>query len=123
MQLMPATAKEVARKNKMRNPGVSQLKKPDINITLGTSYLREVYNELGNKQVLATAAYNAGPHRVSRWLPKTEIAADIWVETVPFRETRGYLRHVMSYTVIYEQRLGLTPERISKRMGSIYPLK
>lgn len=123
MQLMPATAKSVARKNKMHTPGVAQLKQPDINITLGASYLREVYDELGNKQVLATAAYNAGPHRVQRWLPDGEIAADIWIETVPFRETRGYLRRVMAYTVIYEQRLGITPERISKRMGAIYPLK
>ena len=58
---------------------------------------------------MATAAYNAGPHRVTRWLPQKTLPADIWIELVPFKETRGYLRRVLAYTVIYEKRMGMQP--------------
>ena len=117
MQLMPATARHVATKVLERKPPkLSDLFDPGTNIGLGTAYLREVLDELGDHPVLATAAYNAGPHRVKNWLPERNQEADIWVELVPFRETRGYLRRVLSYTVIYEKRLGLEPKRLSARM-------
>ncbi len=120
MQLMPATAKHVATKSlKRKAPQLEELFDPGTNIGLGTAYLREVLDELGDHPVLATAAYNAGPHRVKRWLPERELDADVWVELVPFNETRGYLRRVLSYTVIYEQRLGLQPTRLSARMQPV----
>jgi soluble lytic murein transglycosylase len=80
-----------------------------VNIKLGTSYLNKVYRQLQESPVLATAAYNAGPHRVLSWLPKQSQASDIWIETVPFRETREYLKRVLAYTVIYSYRLGDMP--------------
>ena len=122
MQLMPRTAREVAkrlRKNRPKGPVTRFLLQPSTNIRLGTTYLRQVLNELHEHPVLATAAYNAGPHRVKRWLPERETSADIWVETVPFNETRTYLRRVLSYTVIYEQRLGLKPKRLQERMPPV----
>ena len=61
--------------------------------------------------MLATAAYNAGPWRVESWLPKEAQPADIWIETVPFRETREYLKRVLAYTVIYNYRLGEDPSQ------------
>ena len=76
-------------------------------------------NELHEHPVLATAAYNAGPHRVKRWLPEEDVPADLWIETVPFTETRTYLRRVLAYTVIYEQRLGLKPKRLQERMPPV----
>jgi soluble lytic murein transglycosylase len=91
----------------------------ETNISLGTAYLRQVLDELGDHTVLATAAYNAGPNRVKGWLPQTTQAADLWVELVPFRETRGYLRRVLAYTVIYEHRLGRAPTRLSRRLTPI----
>jgi soluble lytic murein transglycosylase len=120
MQLMPATARLVATKLlDRRAPKRSKLYDPAVNIDLGTTYLRHVLDTLGNNPVLATAAYNAGPHRVKQWLPESRLAADVWVELVPFKETRGYLRRVMYYTAIYESRLGTKPTRISQRMRPI----
>jgi soluble lytic murein transglycosylase len=56
--------------------------------------------------VVATAAYNAGPGRIEKWLPDYDISADIWVETIPFKDTREYVQHVMAYTVVYQKLLG-----------------
>jgi soluble lytic murein transglycosylase len=122
MQLMPATARNVARKVlKRQPPRGSELFEPDTNIALGSAYLKQVKGELGNSAVLATAAYNAGPHRVTRWLPTRTLPADIWIELVPFKETRGYLRRVLAYTVIYEKRMGLQPTRLKDRLHPVPP--
>ena len=122
MQLMPATAKSVARQVlKRKPPKRRELFRPDTNIALGSAYLKQMKGRLGDSAVLATAAYNAGPHRVDRWLPARTLPADIWIELVPFRETRGYLRRVLAYTVIYEKRMGLTPTRLRERLHPVPP--
>ena len=119
MQLLPATARIVAKTFGMPQPGKSALIDPDTNISLGTGYLRMMLDDLGNHQVLATAAYNAGPHRVKRWLPPRTLDADIWAELIPFKETRKYVQHVMAYSVIYEQRMGRETTRLSSRMRPV----
>jgi soluble lytic murein transglycosylase len=122
MQLMPATARGVARNMLQRKPPRrNEILQPDTNIALGSAYLKQMKGELGNSAVLATAAYNAGPHRVNRWLPQRTLPADIWIELVPFKETRGYLRRVLAYTVIYEKRLGLEPTRLHQRLHPVPP--
>ena len=122
MQLMPATARHVARNLLNRKPPARrEILQPDTNIALGSAYLSEVKAKLGDSAVLATAAYNAGPHRVARWLPQRTLPADIWIELVPFEETRTYLRRVLTYTVIYEKRLGLTPTRLAQRLHPVPP--
>ncbi len=122
MQLMPATARSVARQIlKRKPPRRHELMEPDINIALGSAYLKQMKGELGDSAVLATAAYNAGPHRVVRWLPDRTLPADVWIELVPFDETRGYLRRVLAYTVIYEKRMGRTPTRLHKRLHPVPP--
>ncbi|MEN8178975.1 MAG: transglycosylase SLT domain-containing protein [Pseudomonadota bacterium] len=109
MQLMPNTARQVASKAK-RGPITSKdLFLPKINIELGTDYLTQVYRQLQDNPVLATAAYNAGPHRVLKWLPDETQSTDVWIETVPFHETREYLKRVLAYTLIYTHRLGGNP--------------
>ncbi|MDQ6962695.1 MAG: transglycosylase SLT domain-containing protein [Mariprofundaceae bacterium] len=120
MQLMPGTAKHIAKKLKIINPSKQQLFTPEVNIHMGTKYLRMMLDRLENHPVLATAAYNAGPHRALKWLPKkTNIDADIWVELIPFTETRRYVRRVMAYTIIYQHRLQQKTKRLSKRMKPI----
>lgn len=119
MQLMPRTARQVARGLKRRKLQSRELLHPATNIRLGAAYLRQVLDQLQQHPVLATAAYNAGPYRVKGWLPLQAMSADIWVDSVPFKETRTYLRRVLAYTVIYEQRLGLEPTRLKERMPSI----
>ena len=122
MQLMPATARSVARKVlKRKPPKQRELFEPDTNIALGSAYLKQMKGKLGDSAVLATAAYNAGPSRVNRWLPERTLPADIWIELVPFKETRGYLRRVLAYTVIYEKRMGITPTRLRERLHPVPP--
>ena len=122
MQLMPATASQVAQKyHGERAPSTQQLTEPARNIRLGTTYLRTQLERLYDNPVLATAAYNAGPGRVRQWLPAQDTDADIWVEMVPFKETQDYVRRVMAYAVFYDYRLGAQPRPISQRMPLIAP--
>jgi soluble lytic murein transglycosylase len=111
MQLMPKTAESVAKELQLAISDPDELYQPELNLKLGTRYLNKIFRRLQENPVLATAAYNAGPRRVVNWLPKQAQAADIWIETVPFRETREYLKHVLAYTVIYNYRLGEDPSR------------
>jgi soluble lytic murein transglycosylase len=120
MQLMPATAKEQSRR---MQPGTrfetNLLLDPEANIRIGAAYLGRVYQQLYQHPVLATAAYNAGPNRVRQWLPDDELPADVWIETIPFSETRTYVRRVMAYTVIYQQRLDGQVDRIRELLRPI----
>ena len=121
MQLMPATARFIARKEKLKTPHRSQLVRPEVNIRLGTAYLNHVFRKLGEHQVLATAAYNAGPHRVVKWLPERTLPADIWVELIPYNETRRYTERVLSYAAIYDQRMQRPLQRLASRMPPVQP--
>ena len=106
MQLMPGTAKQVARGAKL-HIGTDQLLQPAANIRLGSIYLRDMWQRYGNNRVLATAAYNAGPSRVSAILraQNNNLPADVWIELLPYRETREYVQSVLSFSVIYSHRL------------------
>lgn len=104
MQLMPKTAQETAKKAQFTDyKGTSQLFDPETNIHLGTSYLDFVFQNFDNNRILAAAAYNAGPHRVNTWLANSagRINAIAFVESIPFNETRGYVKNVLSYDVFY----------------------
>lgn len=116
MQLMPRTARGVARHLKLPLHDTWELFKPNRNIQLGTAHLRRVLDIHGNNQVLATAAYNAGSSRVKSWLPAQDQPADVWIETVPFNETRNYVQRVMATTPIFEQRLGRQVTRLDRRL-------
>lgn len=103
MQIMPATAKQLARKK----VSTQYLFKAKNNINLGTKYLRNLLDRHHGNQVLATAAYNAGPHRVKSWLKDAEpLPADVWIETIPFKETREYVKSVLAYQEIYQDKVG-----------------
>lgn len=120
MQLMPRTAREVARSLRIKRPRQRDLLKSNINIKLGVRYLRKLQERFNGNSVLATAAYNAGGWRVKSWMPKdVPQSADLWIENVPFTETRKYLKRVLTYTIIYEQRLGLESKSLLKRMMPI----
>ena len=119
MQLLPGTARITAQ---LLNAPISskyELLDADTNILLGSAYLRRMLDENYGHQILATAAYNAGPNRVKQWMPEKEIPADLWVETIPFFETRGYVRSVMAFTTIFDKRLDGTLMPLSKRMPDI----
>ena len=120
MQLMPRTARQVARSLRIKRPKQRDLLESNINIKLGVRYLRKLQERFNGNAILATASYNAGPWRVKSWMPKDEAqSADLWIENVPFTETRKYLKRVLTYTVIYEQRLGLESKSLLERMMPI----
>ncbi len=102
MQLMPATAKQAAKQAGIPYRNKSELLKPEINIALGTTHLAWLSKRFEDSRILATAAYNAGSTPVKRWLKQRgHLPLDIWIETIPYDETRKYVQNVMSYRVIY----------------------
>ncbi len=106
MQVMPSTAKMVAQRKKIPYTKQDELFEPHTNIKLGTGYLKMMLDRHQNNSVLATAAYNAGPGNVGKWLPTFDMAADLWIETIPFKETREYVKGVLTYTAVYQEILG-----------------
>ena len=112
---MPNTAKYVAKLQGDSN-WKGDLTDPETNIGLGSYYLRHVLDKFDNHIVLATASYNAGPHRVSKWLPENDMTADIWIDAIPYTETRRYVRAVLAYTAIYEWQLTGEAARLSDKL-------
>lgn len=106
MQLMPATAKETAQRYGIPLATPRSAVNPEINIQLGAAYLSQVLGQFKGNRVLASAAYNAGPGRVRQWLRDAKhLPYDVWVETIPFDETRLYVQNVLAYSVIYGEKL------------------
>lgn len=122
MQLMPKTAKQIAAELNENWSNNYNLVIPGTNIRYGSFYFKKVLNELNDHFVLATAAYNAGPYRVKQWLPKTKsLPADIWIETIPYKETRGYIASVIMYAMIYQHQLHRNSFKISDLLLEIKP--
>lgn len=117
MQLMPATALEVARMKGWSSR--FDLTNPRTNIEFGTFYLRHVLDELDQHVALATASYNAGPSRVRQWLRDEQLPVDVWIDTIPFTETRRYVRAVLAYTAIYEWHLTGEPVRFRYKLKPV----
>lgn len=102
MQLLPSTASYIHRSRISRK----QLMDAKLNIELGNKYLKYLKEKTGGNEVIATASYNAGYHKVKRWLPKEAVDLDIWVESIPYRETRNYVKNVFAYRQVYLTRMG-----------------
>lgn len=120
MQIMPATGRYVAKQMKLRYKGKNQLLSAETNLKMGTHYLQKMLKKFDQQPVLASAAYNAGDHRVKRWLPiKANMPAINWVESIPFKETREYVSAILAYTSIYQHRLGKSVTRLETRMPDV----
>ena len=104
MQLMPETARDTAKAIGMRYKSSSELTNPSINIKLGSQYLSQMLRRFGNNRILATAAYNAGPSRVDSWI-NPALPLDVWIESIPFSETRQYVQNVLMFSTIYSKKL------------------
>jgi soluble lytic murein transglycosylase len=123
MQLMPATGRTVANEINLPYFGLDTLTNPQSNIRLGTMYLGEMARRYGGNRVLATAAYNAGPHRVDRWIPEQgSIDARIWIENIPFNETRNYVRRVLVAETIFYWRMTGQMRRLSEGLPRVEAL-
>ena len=123
MQLMPATARWVAKKIGLKDYHHGQVNDLDTNITLGTTYLKIVHDELYNHPVLASAAYNAGPGRPRRWRDVKLMEAAVFAESIPFNETRDYVKKVMSNATYYSALFSGKPQSLKDRLAPIPPRK
>jgi soluble lytic murein transglycosylase len=120
MQLLPGTAAQLAKANKLRYGGARDLLDPDTNITLGTRYLGNMAEHYDGSPWLASAAYNAGVDPVGRWIDaRDELEPDFFIETIPYKETREYVSRVLAYSVIYDWRMHGTASPLSAKLPRI----
>jgi soluble lytic murein transglycosylase len=118
MQLMPATAKWVAKQSGVKDFAANRVVDVPTNLQLGSYYLRHVLDDLGHP-VLATAAYNAGPGRARRWRAETALEGAIYAESIPFNETRDYVKKVMANAWYYSQQIGMPRVSLRDMMGTV----
>jgi soluble lytic murein transglycosylase len=113
MQMQPATATAVARRWHLPLPNRESLADPAVAVPLGAAYLRELLDRYENQLALSLAAYNAGPVSVARWLPPQSVDADLWIENIPYTETRNYIQHVLEHIVAYAVVRDADPPRLA----------
>ena len=106
MQLMPATAKEISKAEHIAYTNKKQLFSSQTNIKIGVAYLKQLSKRFHQHPILMAAAYNAGPKQVTFWLKNhTPKEMDIWIETLPWTETRNYLKNIIAFYAVYQYRL------------------
>ncbi|MEO6184910.1 MAG: transglycosylase SLT domain-containing protein [Steroidobacteraceae bacterium] len=101
MQLLPETARRTARQWKQPVPSDAALFEPSVNVVLGAAHLKDLLDRYGNELPLALASYNAGPGAVQRWLPAGAMDPDIWIENIPYNETRTYVQRILWHKVVF----------------------
>ncbi len=119
MQIMPATGRWIAQRLGIKRFNAKKLNEPETNIKFGAYYLRHVQESLDGHPVLATAAYNAGPRRAERWRDGGSMEGAIYIESIPFTETRDYVKKVMSNAMYYALRFGQPSVLLADRLGTI----
>ena len=122
MQIMPQTGMQIAKDLHEHWSGKNSLYDPVKNLKYGAYYYQKLLNQFNGHYALALAAYNAGPNRVKQWLPDESIPADIWIETIPFRETREYVTTVLVYSMIYQQRMNTDELTMADLTREVKPL-
>ena len=121
MQVMPATARWTARRIGLTGFTVDQLTDRETNIAIGTGYLKLVLDDFGGSMPMAAAAYNAGPGRPRNWRNGLVMEAAAWAETIPFTETRGYVKNVLANTTAYAALITGQPQSLKARLGTVGP--
>ncbi len=122
MQVMPRTGMQIAHDLKEKWRSDDSLFNPDVNVRYGAYYYKQLVKQFHGHFALAIAAYNAGSGRVSKWLPSVEsVPADIWIETIPFKETRKYVTSVLSYAIIYQQLIQRKGLKMKELMLDVLP--
>ena len=110
LQMLPSTAKLAAKRAGLPQPSANDLYDPAVNIPLGSHHIAWLLRRYDQSLPLAAAAYNAGEHRADRWAKELAGAPmDVWIESIPFRETRNYVKNVLAFAVVYAHRLGEPP--------------
>lgn len=118
MQLLPSTAVRLSQQLGLKYQNESQLHEPDFNIKLGIHYQKNLFKQF-NHPILAAAAYNAGEGKSEDWSVDFPTSPDVWLETIPYRETRGYVTKILSNVTIYDWLMNGQPKRISHWMPTM----
>ena len=121
MQMQPATAVAVARRAHQPPPGGDALFDPAIAVKLGALYVRELLDRHHGQLDETLAAYNAGPVSVARWMPGNPVDADIWIENIPYTETRSYVQHILEHVVAFAKMRDAEPPRLSALLPKVEP--
>jgi soluble lytic murein transglycosylase len=121
MQMLPATATAVARRWHLPPPSRESLFEPAVAVQFGALYLRELIDKYPGQLDQSLAAYNAGPMSVARWLPPVAIDADVWIENIPYSETRGYIQHIVEHIVAFTAVRGAAPPRLAALLPKVEP--
>lgn len=119
MQIMPSTAHWIAHRLGVRHFRVARLEQPDTSLHFGMYYLKQVLQRVGDSDLLATAAYNAGPNRALRWRPQQPVEGAIYAETIPFSETRDYVKKVFANAVFYDRQFNRDNITLKSMLGQI----
>jgi soluble lytic murein transglycosylase len=119
MQMLPTTAAALARRWHIPLAGRDSLFDPSVAVPLGAAQLRELLDHYGEQLVLVLAAYNAGPSAVAHWMPTQTTAADVWIENIPYNETRGYVQHILEHIVAYAAMRGAEPPRLNILLSDV----
>jgi soluble lytic murein transglycosylase len=121
MQIQPGTASAVARRWHLPLPGHDGLFDPASAVPLGAAYLRELLDRYGEQLALSLAAYNAGPASIGRWLPTVPTDADVWIENIPYNETRGYVQHILEHIIAFASVRGAQAPRLAVLLSQVEP--
>jgi len=119
MQLLPETARRTAKAWGLPKPTRTSLLEPSVNVPLGSAYLRGLYDRSDGQPSLAIGSYNAGPGAVRRWLPESPMAMDVWVENIPYNETRTYVQKVSWHMIVFGWLNERKPRDVSGWLGTI----
>jgi len=121
MQMLPPTAAAVARRWHLPSPRNDDLFDPSVAVPLGAAYLRELLNRHAGQLDVSLAAYNAGASAVARWLPPKPMDADVWIENIPYTETRAYVQHIFEHIVAFAHVSGAEPPHLDALMPAVEP--
>lgn len=122
LQMLPETARRTASKWKKPRPSADDLFNPVINVPLGAANLRGLVDRFGGQTLVALAGYNAGPNAAARWMPSESLDPDVWVENIPYNETRNYVQRILWHNVVFSWLESGEPQKVDNWLARIAPL-
>ncbi len=122
LQMLPETARRTASKWKKPRPSPDDLFNPVINVPLGAANLRGLVDKFGGQTIVALAGYNAGPNAAARWMPSESLDPDVWVENIPYNETRNYVQRILWHNVVFSWLETGEPQKVDGWLARIAPL-
>jgi soluble lytic murein transglycosylase len=120
--MLPDTARRTARAFSRPRPAPDDLFKPEINVPLGAAHLRELIDRFSGQTVVALAGYNAGPRAAARWLPPQSVEPDVWIENIPYNETRNYVQRILWHNVVFGWLRTGEPQKADAWLARVAPL-